>query len=51
MERLLFVWDELDDWSGIAQHYVSGALDSFSIHSFQADAVTVLLCLPFLVFG
>jgi hypothetical protein len=51
MERLLFVWDELDDWSGIARHYASGALDSLSLHSFQVDAVTVLLGLPFLIFG
>lgn len=26
MERLLFVWDELDDWSGIARHYLAAAV-------------------------
>ena len=51
MERLLFVWDELDDWSGIARHYASGALDALPIHGFHFEAMTVLLCLPILVFG
>jgi hypothetical protein len=50
MERLLFVWDELDDWTGIARHYFASAMDSLPLRGLNSDALTVLACLPFLLF-
>lgn len=29
MERLLLVWDELDDWAGIARHFASSMTNRF----------------------
>lgn len=51
MERLLFVWDELDDWVGIGRHYLAGAIDTLPMASLPADTFAVLACLPLLLFG
>ena len=51
MERLLFVWDELDDWFGIARHYLAGAMNTLPVASLPADTLAVLACLLLLLFG
>ncbi len=51
MERLLFVWDELDDWVGITRHYLAGAMATLPMASLPADTLAVLACLPLLLFG
>ncbi len=48
MERLLFVWDELDDWVGIGRHYLAGAMDTLAIASLPADTLAAFACLPLL---
>lgn len=48
MERILFVWDELDDWAGIARHYLASMANSLPIAGLPSEAATVILCLPFL---
>jgi hypothetical protein len=50
MERLLFVWDELDDWVGIGRHYLAGAMDTLPLSSMPADTLAALACLPLLLF-
>ena len=51
MERLLFVWDELDDWIGIGRHYLAGAMDTLPLASVPADTLAVLAGLPLLLHG
>jgi len=51
VERLLLVWDELDDWVGIGRHYLAGAMDTLPMASLPADTLAVLACLPLLLFG
>lgn len=49
MERLLFVWDELDDWAGIARHYASSAFAGLSLRAMPVDTFTLLAFLPTLL--
>jgi hypothetical protein len=45
MERLLLVWDELDDWAGIVRHYAGGVADRFNLQSPPAETLSALLTL------